>query len=66
MIFTDRKKKTRGSHNEFPLRDEMTMTGTVSSTDCTGLVPSGSVDSAGEFRNSNKTHDYSKAKPAGK
>ena len=42
------KKKARGNHNEFPLRDEMTMTGTVSATDCTGLVPTGSIDSAEE------------------
>ena len=42
------KKKARGNHNEFPLRDEMTMTGTVSATDCTGLVPAGSIDSAEE------------------
>ncbi len=44
-----KEKKFRGSHNEFPLRDDMTLTGAVSSTDCTGLVQTGSVDSKEEF-----------------
>ena len=56
------KKKAKGTHNEFPLRDDMCMTDTVSSTDCTGMVPTGSVDSAEEFDNDNKTHRFSKAK----
>ena len=42
------KKKARGSHNEFPLDDDMTLTGAVSTGDCTGMVPSGSIDSADE------------------
>lgn len=55
-------KKFRGTHNEFPLRDEMTMTGTVSTTDCTGLVPEGSIDSAEEFETENELHNFSKGK----
>ncbi len=55
-------KKFRGTHNEFPLRDEMTMTGTVSTTDCTGLVPEGSIDSAEEFEDKNGLHSFSKGK----
>ena len=56
------KKPAKGTHGEFPLRDYMAVAGTVSATDCTGAVPSGSVDSAGEFSESNKLKRYSKAK----
>ena len=56
------EKKFRGTHNEFPLRDDMTMTGTVSTTDCTGLVPEGSVDGAEEFENVNRLHKFSEGK----
>lgn len=55
-----KKKPAKGTHGEFPLRDEMTLTGTVSSTDCTGLVPEGSVDSEEEFSEANKLHKFSK------
>lgn len=44
-----KKEKFRGTHNEFPLRDDMTMTGAASATDCTGVVQTGSVDSKEEF-----------------
>ena len=54
-----KKKPAKGTHGEFPLRDGMTLTGTVSSTDCTGLVPEGSVDSAEEFSEANKLHKFS-------
>ncbi len=47
MIF--RSKKWCGTHNEFPLRDDMTLTGAASTTDSTGLVQTGSVDSKEEF-----------------
>ena len=53
------KKKARGTHNEFPMYDDMCLTGTVSSTDCTGMIPTGSVDSAEEFGRSNRLHKYS-------
>lgn len=61
----DKKKKARGSHNEFPLHDDMCLTGTVSSTDCTGMIPAGCVDSAEEFDESNRLRKYS-AKPENK
>ena len=54
----DKKKKARGAHGEFPLRDDMCLTGAASSTDCTGLVPEGSVDSADEYEETNELHKY--------
>ena len=57
------KKKARGSHMEFPLEDSACLTGTlsgaVSGTDCTGMIPIGSIDNANEFEDSNKLHKYS-------
>ncbi|MBP3854844.1 MAG: hypothetical protein IK990_04400 [Ruminiclostridium sp.] len=52
------KKKARGSHCEFPIEDDMCLTGSVSSTDCTGMIPAGSVDSAEEYEASNSLHKY--------
>ena len=54
------KKKNRGTHNEFPMNDNMCLTGTVSTSDCTGMIPAGSVDSAEKFDESNRLHEYSK------
>ncbi|MCR4779593.1 MAG: hypothetical protein K5876_00710 [Ruminiclostridium sp.] len=62
----DKKRKARGTHNEFPLRDEMALTGTVSTTDCTGLIPAGSADSGEKFDTANKTHKFSRGTPRGK
>lgn len=53
------KKKAAGSHGEFPIFDDMCLTGAVSSTDCTGMIPAGSVDSADKFDESNRLHKYS-------
>ena len=53
-----KNKKFRGTHNEFPLRDDMTLTGSVSSTDCTGLVQTGSVDSREEFDRSREIYPH--------
>ncbi|MBQ9383180.1 MAG: hypothetical protein IJT87_02975 [Ruminiclostridium sp.] len=59
----DKNKKARGSHLEFPLEDSACLTGTlsgaVSGTDCTGMIPIGSVDNAEEFGTSNRLHKYS-------
>ena len=52
------KKKARGSHNEFPLNDDMCLAGTASTGDCTGLVPEGSVDSADEYKTTNLLRKY--------
>ena len=52
------KKKFRGTHMEFPIEDDMCMTGTVSSSDCTGMIPEGSVDSAAEYETTNKLRRY--------
>ena len=52
------KKKARGSHCEFPMHDDMCVAGTVSSGDCTGMIPSGSIDSAEEYEQSNELHKY--------
>ena len=38
----------------------MCLTGTVSTSDCTGMIPAGSVDSAEKFDESNRLHEYSK------
>ena len=51
-------KKARGTHFEFPLEDDMSLTGTVSASDCTGMIPSGSIDSAEEYDNSNELKQY--------
>ena len=59
------RKKACGTNNEFPMYDDMCLTGTVSSTDCTGTIPAGSVDSAEKFDRSNRLHKYS-AKPENK
>ena len=56
------EKKAHGTHGEFPLRDEMTLTGTVSASDCTGMVPSGSIDSAEEFDTANRLRKFSEGK----
>ena len=55
------KKNARGTHMEFPLEDDMSLTGTVSAADCTGIVQSGSVNSAEEFGVTNALHRYSAA-----
>ncbi len=52
------KKKAFGTHNEFPLDDSMALTGTVSATDCTGIIPAGSVDSAEEYARSSEIRKY--------
>lgn len=52
------KKKARGSHNEFPLDDDMTLTGAVSTGDCTGMVPSGSIDSAEKYECSSELRRF--------
>ncbi len=53
------KKKARGTHGEFPIDDDMCLSGgAVSSSDCTGLVTEGSVDSADEYTESNRLHRY--------
>ncbi len=54
--------KYRGTHNEFPLRDDMAMTGTASTTECTGLVPEGNIDSAEEFDDRNRLNKFSEGK----
>lgn len=53
-----KSKRSRGTHFEFPLEDDMSMTGTVSSTDCTGMIPAGSVDSADEYEETNELRKY--------
>ena len=54
----DKKKKARGTHGEFPMRDDMCLAGTASMSDCTGLVPEGSVDSADEYKRTNELRRY--------
>ncbi len=59
----EKKKKVRGAHCEFPLEDSACLTGTlsgaVSGTDCTGMIPVGSVDNAAEFGTTNRLRKYS-------
>ena len=40
----------RGTHGEFPWDDGMAVSGTISSTDSTGVVPSGNAGTPDEFR----------------
>ena len=54
VIGMDKKKKARGTHGEFPMHDDMCLSGTASTSDCTGLVPEGSVDSADEYERINE------------
>ena len=48
----------RGRFNEFPMLDDMCLLGSVSSTDCTGLIPTGAVYNADEYQESNELHKY--------
>ena len=57
-----KKIKFRGTHNEFPLRDDMALTGAASASDCTGLVQSGSVDSREEFDRSCEIYPHARPK----
>lgn len=53
------KKKARGTHCEFPLHDDMCLGGNAASTtDCTGLIPAGSVDSKDKYEKTNETRRY--------
>ncbi len=52
------KKPLKGSHGEFPPEDELTGTDAVSTTECTGLIPTGSVDSAAGFTVSRQVVKY--------
>ena len=52
------KKPLKGTHGEFPPEDEMTGTDAVSTAECTGLIPTGSVDSAAEYETSRRIMKY--------
>ena len=62
----DKPKKSRGSHNEFPIEDDMCLTGAASSGDCTGLIPEGSVDSADKYEETNRVRRYGAPRNANK
>ncbi|MBP5605526.1 MAG: hypothetical protein J6X60_08285 [Ruminiclostridium sp.] len=52
------KKPAKGNHGEFPPEEEILGTDAVSATECTGLIPTGSVDSAAEYEASRRIVKY--------